>query len=182
MPNSTPDSPYAELVPEDFDLRYERAFGLLAFTANRHLINHMRRLCIDLGTDLDTAFIWGTLAHLNVLPNLPLNAHPMTFLNELGLKADSKIHPIRLAELAEITGIPRETIRRKLNNLSALGKVKKTPDGRWIYLSSGIGVAERLFTKETILQLLRTAQALNSLLSQVDVSKESPPSTEAKGG
>lgn len=45
------------LIPEDFDLRFQRAFGLLAFSVNRHIVDHMRRLCIELSLDPETAQI-----------------------------------------------------------------------------------------------------------------------------
>lgn len=71
------------LIPDDFDARFQRAFGLLAFTVNRHIIDHIRRINVDLGMDPEMALIWGTLAHLNILPSLPLGCDPMAFLNEL---------------------------------------------------------------------------------------------------
>jgi DNA-binding transcriptional ArsR family regulator len=165
------------LIPDDFELRFQRAFGLLAFSANRHLIDHMRRIVIDLDMDPETALIWGTLAHMNNLPQLPLGADPMTVLNEIGMKKDTQIHPMRLAELAQITGLPRETVRRKLTQLQTLGKVERTETGKWIYLSAGVGEKEREFTRLTILKLLRTAQTLASILEQVDPGSTLPEDT-----
>jgi hypothetical protein len=62
--------PRTFVIPEDFDQRFEPAFGLLAFIANRHVVDHMRRITIDLKIDGETVLIWGTLAQLNVLPTL----------------------------------------------------------------------------------------------------------------
>lgn len=142
------------LIPEDFDLRFQRAFGLLAFSVNRHIVDHMRRLCIELSLDPETAQIWGSLAHLNVLPNLPLGADPMVLLNEMGRKKEQALEPIRLAELSQITGLPRETVRRKLENLRKLGKVERTADGRWIYCATGVGPEVEEFTRNTVLKFL----------------------------
>lgn len=161
-------------IPDDFDLRFERAFGMLAFSANRHMIEHMRRIIVDLGMDPETALIWGTLAHMNILPHLPLGADPMTVLDEIGMKKDDRIQPLRLTELAQITGLPRETVRRKLMQLQVAGKVDRTEDGKWIYLRTGVGEHERAFTRLTILKLLRTAQTLASILEQVDPANTSP--------
>lgn len=72
----------------------------------------------------------------------------------------------RLATLAEITGLLRETVRRKLEGLCALGKAERTADGRWIYSSAGLGDFEREFTRRTVLQLLKTAQPLLRVLEQ----------------
>ena len=50
------------MVPDDFDARFQRGFGLLAFSVNRHIVDHMRRINLELGMDLEMAQIWGTLA------------------------------------------------------------------------------------------------------------------------
>ena len=162
------------LVPEDFDLRFQRAFGLLAFSINRHILDHMRRIAGELGMNFEMAMIWGTLAHLNILPNLPLCADPMQLLDEMGLKKDAQLEPVRLSELAQITGLPRETVRRKLERLRELGKVDRVPGGKWVYLSSGIDQADREFTRKTVLQFLRTAESILHVLEQVESGTPNP--------
>lgn len=157
-----------QFIGEDFDQRFQRAFGLLAFSVNRHIVDHMRRISVELSMDPESAQIWGSLAHLNVLPNLPLGTDPMVLLDELGHKKDVKLQPIRLSELAQVTGLPRETVRRKLENLRKQGKVSRTEDGKWVYLSAGITEAEREFTRNTVRQFLMTAQTLLSILDMVD--------------
>lgn len=171
------------LIPADFDLRYQRSFGLLAFTVNRHIVDHMRRLCVELSMDPESAQIWGTLAHMNLLPNLPLSANPMDVLDEMGKNKNIEITPIRLTELTQITGLPRETVRRKLEQLQQIGKVRRTGDGRWHYCETGVGELEIEFTRKTILQFLKTAQALLITLDMVDIEQiptaMEPPSDSA---
>lgn len=157
------------LIPENFDARFQRAFGLLAFSVNRHLVDHMRRISMELSMDLETVQIWGTLAHLNVLPKLPLGANPMAFLDEMGKIPALVLVPIRLSQLSQITGLPRETVRRKLETLSRLGKVERNADGLWLYKDSGVTEAEIEFTRKTVVQFLNTAQTLLSILDQVPV-------------
>jgi hypothetical protein len=164
----TPQTP--NLIPADFELRYQRAFGLLAFTANRYIIDHMRRICTELAIDPETAQIWGTLAHMNVLPKLPLGANPMEVLNELG-RGQMPLSPVRLAELSQVSGLPRETVRRKLERLQRDGKVQRTSDGKWLYCEGGVGKHEIEFTRRTVLQFLRTAQTLMYILDMVDVEE-----------
>ncbi len=160
------------MVPDDFDARFQRGFGLLAFSVNRHIVDHMRRINLELGMDLEMAQIWGTLAHMNVLPFLPLGADPMNVLNEMGRKKSMALEPIRLSQLSQITGLPRETVRRKLERLSAMGKVERNPDGRWVYRGTGVSDAEVEFTRKTVLKFLGTAQTLLTVLDQVKVSSE----------
>lgn len=167
------------LVSADFDLRYQRAFGLLAFTVNRHIVDHMRRICIELSMDPETAQIWGTLAHMNVLPNLPLGANPMELLDELGREKDLALTPIRLTELTQVTGLPRETVRRKLERLQTLNKCERTDDGKWVYCSAGVTELEVEFTRKTVLQFLKTAQALLTILDKVDIAEMQSTEGEA---
>lgn len=162
------------LIPPDFEDRYQRAFGLLAFTVNRHVVDHMRRMRVELLLDPETAQIWGTLAHMNVLPNLPLGANPMEILDELGRSKNFSLTPIRLTELSQVTGLPRETIRRKLELLQSMGKAERHEEGGWVYRSAGVSDLEVEFTRKTVLQFLQTAQALLSILDKVDVKSEFP--------
>lgn len=167
-------------IPADFDQRFQRGFGLLAFTVNRHLVDHMRRICFELSLDPETAQIWGTLAHMNVLPDLPLGTNPMEILDELGRNKSVALTPVRLTELTQVTGLPRETVRRKLERLQALEKCERTEDGKWIYRSAGVTDLDIEFTRKTVLQFLKTAQALVTILDMVQVDKtqsaESKPS------
>lgn len=159
------------LIPGDFDVRFERAFGLLAFVANRHIIDHMRRLSLELDSDPNSALIWGVLAHLNLLPNLPLGCDPMLVLDEMGLKKDRMLVPVRLSVIVQVVGLPRETVRRKLEMLRAAGKVERDVDGKWRYLATGVGQRERDFTRKTVLQLLKTAESMLQLLDQVNLDQ-----------
>lgn len=165
--------PRAPMIPVDFDQRYERGFGLLAFVCNRFVLNHMRRIGIELDIDLETAMIWGILAHMNNLPYLQMNADPMEVLNEIGMKTSPELVPLRLSELTLITGLPKETVRRKLERLRAAGRVDRTPDGKWVFTRTAIGEAERTFTKQTILFFLQTAESLQLILERIEVGPSS---------
>ena len=168
------DVTHKNLIPADFDVRFQRAFGLLAFSVNRHLVDHMRRISVELSMDPETAQIWGTLAHMNVLPNLPLGINPMQALDELGRRRNIPLTPVRLTEITQVSGLPRETVRRKLERLLILGKARRTEDGKWLYCDSGISETEMEFTRKTVLQFLKTAQTLLTVLEMVDVDQVEP--------
>lgn len=152
---------------KDFDRRFEKAFSMVAFAANRHLVDHMRRLGQDLGLDLETAMIWGILSHLNVSRALPPGASPADVLNPDGLLA-SAIHPVRNTDVVQVSGLPRETVRRKLERLRELGKVERLDDGRWQVLRSGVDERTYEFTRETVKRFLQTARQIEAILESVD--------------
>lgn len=154
------------ILPADFDQCFQQAFGLVAFAANRHILDHMRRITVELGMDLEMALIWGTLAHLNVMSALPPDSDLMAVLDDNGLAKFGKLEPVRLSDLAQVTGLARETVRRKLERLHALGKVERTDSGKWLFTNTGIDQASRDFTRETVIRLLRTAEAVIQALDQ----------------
>jgi len=146
----------------DPDAAFDAAFSLVAFTLNRYLIDHLlrtTRLLTD--GDFEALVIWGVVAHLNIAHLMPPGSLPAAVLNERGRVPGegSGFRPLKLRDVAAITGIPRETARRKLAKLEAQGYVEKTPDG-WVV---GMTKAEpdlREFTRESIWRFLITAEQI----------------------
>lgn len=148
---------------KSFDEKFESAFSLVAFTVNRHLIRHMQRLQTELGMDLQTTYVWGVLAHLNVSGVVhPLEANEALLDQRGRLKVD--LAPVSALSLAQVAGLPRETVRRKLEQLEALGKVERDESRRWKVTKSGVDKKTIEFTKQTVIELLRTAEIVNKLL------------------
>lgn len=150
---------------DDAEERFRRAFGLIAFAMNRHLAQHMRRLSRELETDLDAAFVWATLAHLNALNIARPGADPLD-VRGVGDMSLSGMNPVRLTDVAQVTGLPRETVRRKLALLRERGRVERTADGRWCFRPEAIDEAAYEFTREMARNLLQTAAEVQRLLGQ----------------
>jgi CRP-like cAMP-binding protein len=145
------------------DAQFRKAFGLIAFAMNRHLAQYMRRASRSLDTDLESVFVWATLAHLNTLTI----ARPGTTLDQIPeteAMLYQEIKPVRLADIAQVTGLPRETVRRKLTQLAARGKVERSEDGLWRYRPDGIDKAAYEMTREMAGNLLQTAAEVQRLL------------------
>lgn len=148
---------------DEFDARLRQNFALVAFAVNRHVLHHMHRIRHELGLDFETTFVLGTLAHLNIAQGLYPGAEPGTVLRPDGMVAGQPV-PVRLAQLCEVTGLPRESVRRRLLQLQALGKVERTPHGLWIGSERGVDAAAFEFTRDTVRNLLRTAAHVQELL------------------
>jgi hypothetical protein len=151
---------------DDFDARFDKAFSLVAFAVNRHLVDHMRRIGQALDTDLESVLIWGSLAHLNVAGLLHPGADPAATLGADGMTTGT-LKPIRLADLAQVTGLPRETVRRKLMHLKERGKVEQTADGLWQAARSGVDSATHEFTRGSTRRLLQAAREIDAILKAV---------------
>jgi len=147
--------------------RMQRSFGLLAFIVNRHLVDHMRRIALQLDMDFEAAYLYGTLAHLNVLQTVSPAADPRVVLTEQGMSPTAPI-PVRLTDVVQVSGLPRETVRRKLEWLQGMGKVCRTPEGLWCYDKQGVDAEMIRFTMETIERFLKTADEMRAVLEKLE--------------
>lgn len=152
-------------MSDDFERRIRKAFPVVAFICNRHIVDHMRRLAPGIGLSMETAMLWGITAHMNIARSITPGAPPGDVMNAQG-EFTGELHPVRLADIVQVAGLPKETVRRKLEELRALGKLDKVADGRWVVLASGVDDATYQFTLETARRLLTTAKQIEALLAQ----------------
>lgn len=153
----------------DFDRAFDRSFSLLAFIANRFLIDHMLRVGrLITENDYEAIVIWGVLAHQNIAHLMPPGSLPTAVLNERGrIDSDEAMRPLRLRDVAAITGIPRETVRRKLEGLAEKSFVRRTEKG-WIVIGEKVEPDLREFSRETILRLVAVSDDVLNALHHVD--------------
>lgn len=157
---------------KNFDEAFDANFSLVSLIVNRHLITHMRRVVTQLDMDLESAYLWGILAHLNVMGSLHPETKITALLDESGAPLKG-INPVSLATLSQVSGFARETVRRKLLGLQERGKAQRLENGQWLVAISGVDENIEAFTKETVLQLLGVAKEVTDILenSQKNRSK-----------
>ena len=151
----------------DDDEAFRRAFGLIAFAMNRHLAQHMRRLGRELETDLDAAFVWATLAHLNALKLAAPRAGPLD-LSGTGDLLRGELNPLRLTDVAQVTGLPRETVRRKIVRLIELGWIHRRDNGHLFITEGALEEFGTMLSSRALVELLETADHARRLLDQDD--------------
>jgi DNA-binding IclR family transcriptional regulator len=107
------------------------------------------------------------LAHLNIVHLMPPGASAITTLDRHGRvpESRSKLRPVRLRDLAQITGRPRETIRRKLEHMRSLGLAQRLPDG-WVYDPSSVDADMQALTVDSIRRFMQTADVMRSILQE----------------
>lgn len=158
-----------ELDPgsRDFDAAFDQSFSMIAFALNRHLIDHMLRAMRELDVDFESLVLWGLLSHLNVAHLIPPGSSPGLVLNEVGRlkEAPAGLRPMRLRDLEQVSRLPRETVRRKLNKLRELGYVRQVEAG-WVLDPTRVDPSLREFNRETAKRTLRLAEELARLLGQ----------------
>jgi hypothetical protein len=142
----------------------DNEFAAAAFIVNRYLMDHMRRLVRDLDVDFESVYIWGLLAHLDYVR---LKA---TSTDEAGLASLASLEEpilekgIRVSELAQISGLPRETVRRKLIGLAEKNHVRPTQSGGWI-ANRHHSEEVKAFTLGTIERFVAAADELQSAMT-----------------
>ena len=154
----------------DVDKAFDSAFSILDFITNRFIVDHLLRSVRQLGGhDFELLVIWGVLAHQNAAHLMPPGSLPTAILNDRGRSTDTpvRLRPQRLCDIAQITGLPRETTRRKLEQLAANRRVERTPDG-WIVSAARVEAERRDFTRESVLRLLATADEIMAALQDAD--------------
>jgi hypothetical protein len=154
----------------DADQAFDGAFSLVAFMMNRFIIDHLLRSGRRLtGNDFEALVIWGVLAHQNVAHLMPPGSLPAAILSESGRLAEGVegLRPLRLRDIAQITGIPRETARRKLERLAASRYVERRPDG-WVVSGERIEPELREFTRESVFRLLTVADEIMAALKDAE--------------
>ncbi|QDL56506.1 hypothetical protein [Rhodoferax aquaticus] len=152
-------------MPGSFDEQFERSFGAVAFIANRHMMDHMRRLSVEMEMDFESVYVWGLVAHLGAIKYFGTgrDSAQETPVNSVPQEA---LQGVRLSDLTAISGLPRETLRRKLEALQASKRLLRDDKGLWVLHPDGIEERTKEFTKETVRRLLNAARDIEQLLSR----------------
>lgn len=156
--------------PEAFEEAFNRAFSLVAFITNRHIVDHMVRFRRAFGLDFEALVLWAVLAHQNCAHLFAPGSAPGKVLTEEGrLKqaVPAALRPVRLRHLSEITGIPRETTRRKLALLERQGWIIRLRQG-WLVNPERVEPDLRTFTLETVRRFLSAAREVEQVLKSAE--------------
>jgi hypothetical protein len=159
-----------------------RAFSILAFAMNRFIVDHIIRSARLFDNDTEALILFGMLAHLNIVHLVPPGSSPLTTLDQMGRVPDAqtKLRPVRVRDLAQITGRPRETIRRKLERLRSAGRVQRLPDG-WVCDVSAVDADMQALTMDGVRRFLQTADQMKCILQDAAVASRRDAAAGAAG-
>ncbi|MCU0809845.1 MAG: helix-turn-helix domain-containing protein [Thiobacillaceae bacterium] len=145
---------------------FDKAYGLVAFSLNRYIVDHLLRFARQFGPDYPMLVVWGVLAHQCVIHLIPAGSRPTDVLDQNGLLADPNpdLRPVRQRDLSQITGIPKETVRRKLIKLEQSGWIKRKGPG-WILDRENLDPELREFSRESAKRMLAVSDHIRQLLN-----------------
>jgi DNA-binding transcriptional regulator YhcF (GntR family) len=148
---------HLELVRGDSDSRLF-VHLLLNFI---HRTDHVRRGLY--GGDLDLAAVGETVAMVAIEPDMRDPAFRQTFHDLRSVIGIERQQAVNALTIAEATGIPRETVRRKLKQLLKLGVIAEKERGRYVFKPGMAQSPENLAAAE---RAMRDAlQFINDCLS-----------------
>ena len=144
---------------------YVRAFGLVAFTMNRFIVDHVVRSARQFDNDIEMMMLFGMMSHLNVAHLMPPGSRPSQALDAQGYVPDSQpqLRPVRVRDLTLISGRPRETVRRKLEALLAQGRVLRV-DGGYVLNVASVDPQMHVLTLDGVKRFLDAARLMQDTL------------------
>lgn len=110
------------------------AHPVLTVVLSQPLVSHLHHLAQRVTDgDFESLVIWGELAHRCLAHLLSDPTDPQQWLAGLSQLArdPGQARAIHVCTLVDAIGIPRETVRRKLERLAAHGNVRRLPGG-WV--------------------------------------------------
>lgn len=134
---------------------------------NMMFVRHLVGLCGAFGGDLVAAFVLGEVAHHNLAPliNRARTPHELSgILRTIAGPRHRTFLPTNAFSIAQATGIPRETVRRKIASLTRRGWLEKDARGN-LFVTADAAAAFAGSSDGRVHDLLDTAHAIDTLLA-----------------
>lgn len=162
----------------------QEQFRQLCFLINDFILWHLNRVRARFDGDLDCALILGEIAHFNVQRIISRHLTTDSTLHDALTQAQSVNCYSEIPELGDLikhcnafsisasTGIPRETVRRKVKWLQEQGWIEKNAKGHLI-ITPLPAEAFKEFNQEMLTEFFNIYERIQVVLSQ-DSAANSP--------
>jgi len=165
--HSSPIAPKAVGGEAIGEAGFDRGFLALALHLNRLRLIGLQSLREHHHGDLDQAQIASALMTITLGAGLLRSDEALRRLRKDGLP-DPALGPWpkrsqRIRELVATTGLPRETVRRKLHQMEAQGEVERDATGGWLWAMGKTSESRESYRQE-MRQLLVGVEQLRELL------------------
>ncbi len=140
--------------------------GAITVLMNMMFVRHLLGVYRAFGGDLVAAIVLGEVAHHNLAPLISAARTPRELSEALRAKGTDlprTFLPTNTFSIAQATGIPRETVRRKVASLTRRGWLVKDADGN-LFVAASTHESFAASHVERLNDLLGTARALETLL------------------
>jgi len=157
----------AEDKPADFDpQQYEVHKSTIAVIMGHFMLRHLNRLYDAFDGDLILPIVLGEIAHHNILRFYSRKGNCIEVHDQLATSPDwmENLEPTNAFSISQATGIPRETVRRKIDKLEKKGWIVKNDEGD-VFISETVSEHfTKDFNKKILGELLETSECLKRIL------------------
>ena len=152
-------------LPFDSD-QYDAHKSAVAIIMNHFFLRYLNLLYREFEGDLVLPIVLGEIAHHNIHRFYSLTGGCIEF-NEKAATAPERIkhfEPTNAFSISQATGIPRETVRRKIDKLEKKGWVVKNDQGE-VFMSETVSEHfTKDFNKKILAELLEASGCIWNLL------------------
>lgn len=148
----------SRIDPDKFDEHY----ATLSYEVGLFMMEHLRRVNREFRGDFALAIVLGEIAHHNAR-HLMREVIPRSGKSAARFAKDGSFRDhyrrCNALSVAEASGIPRETVRRKVAKLEAMGLVERDESGG-LAMTRKVGRHYREFDRTTLEDLLELAERI----------------------
>lgn len=146
--------------------RYEEHKLTVAVLMNRYMLRHFLSLYKEFNGDLLLPVVLGEIGHHNIMKFYSQEGGCLKARNNAPTGAErlSQLEPSNAYSISEATGIPRETVRRKIDKLVKKGWLTKGVRGEVAITELVTEHFTKDFNKQMLAELLMTSKCITDLL------------------
>jgi len=147
--------------------RYDRNKKLIAVIMARFFLRYLNLLYRDFEGDLVLPIVLGEIAHHNIIRLYSLKGGGMQVNEQADNYPEQReyLEPTNAYSISQATGIPRETVRRKIKKLQQKGWVVKNNRGEVCISDTVSEHFAKDLNKRILAELLETSESIRSLLN-----------------
>lgn len=153
----------------EIEAAHEKRFAYMSLLKTRFVIPHLMAVYQQFDGDLLMALVLGEIAIRNMQGVFEVRPEePYVVLDRAAERkmvesqfSSERLRPANTLSLSTTTGIPRETVRRKLDKLESLGWIERKENGH-LYVTEKVGRDLRDFDRT---ETVRFGSALGALLT-----------------
>ncbi|MFO7712811.1 hypothetical protein [Desulfosarcina sp.] len=146
---------------------YNANKNIVAVVMGHFFLRYLNRLYHEFDGDLLLPVVLGEIAHHNIFKFYSRNGQCAYIRDKLLTRKEkfAKLEPTNAFSISEATGIPRETVRRKIDKLVEKGWIVKYPRGE-VTISEAVDEHFlRDFNTILLSELLETAECIKNIVS-----------------
>jgi len=149
-------------LPEPNDPDYLHKRVRLQYVFSQFMVPYLRRLYQQFDGDLVEVLVLGEVAQRNVVQWMGREDGRAEDLDDID-RHPKLLRPCNALSVAEASGIPRETVRRRVNRLIERGLLYRDSTGN-LFVMPGMGHRFDSFSQESLVDFLACAQQIMQMV------------------